>query len=185
MEKKQKEMYYLLHDLLVNEPKIVSKVTRKNYNMELEIENCFLRGERFKSIIMASNMIEAFLRRIYHRYSTLKKGGPLLIQEADENNKINFVNILKWANGTKIKGKKYTPLPPRENIVKDNEFKKLITLKNIRNDFAHIYYLNFDENIDKEYAEEILRLVQPILTNLITHYKHLVDSNKSTQPSRS
>ena len=175
---KEKEMYYLFKDILINEPKIVADCTKQIYNMELDIDKAFAEKDYFKALMMASNMIEAFLRRFYHYYSTLEKGSALLMEEVDKNNKIPLSYIMDWANGKEVGWKvKFKPFPPKEKIITDKEFELLKHLKNIRNDIAHVYYLNFNENINSEYAKEVIDFVRPTLSKLIGKFVALRKNN--------
>lgn len=164
-------MFHVFKDVFIEEPEIMVMNPKQIYDMESEIEKVFKMREYFRALMMTSNMIEAFLRRFYHYHSTIEKGSSLLVEEAHKNDKIPLSYIMCWANGKEIKMKiKYKPSPPKDKIITDEEFKMLIHLKNIRNDIAHVYYLNFDENINPEYAKKIIDSTLPILSKLIEKF---------------
>lgn len=162
--------YRIYADCLMN-TKIMVHKPKPHYNMELDIENAFHKKEYFKSLMMCSNMVEAFLRRYYVLSFRVKNGGKLLTDDVDAINRIPLSHIIDWSNckKIKIKGKYVLPFPKRK-IVNDKQYKKLIVLKEVRNDIAHSYYLNYDENINHLYAEKIIKSILPILSSLIKKY---------------
>jgi dihydroxyacetone kinase-like predicted kinase len=144
----------------------------------LDVELTFKKKEYFKSLMMASSMIESFLRRFYVYSFRIKNNGKLLTNHVDEINRISLYSIMKWANSQKINIKKEYSLPiPKKKILNNKQYGSLEKLKDIRNDIAHTYYLSYDENINYIYAEKILRSSVSILNDLIKKYNKLVKTS--------
>ncbi len=157
--------------------KIMINSPKPHYNMELDIESAFHRKEYFKSLMMASNMIESFLRRFYILSFRIKNNGKLLTNDVDVINGIPLFSIMKWANCQRIKCKKAYILPvPKKKILNNKQYNILIKLKDVRNDIAHNYYLNYDENINPTYTEKILKPISHVLHSLIKKYVKFRDN---------
>ncbi len=163
--------YQLYNDCLMK-TKIMIKKPKPHYNMGLDIESTFKKKEYFKSLMMASSMIESFLRRFYVLSFRIKNQGNLLTNDVDEINRIPLSSIMKWANcqETNIK-KKYNLSLPKKKILNNKQYGALEKLKEVRNDIAHTYYLSYDENINPIYAEKIIKSSIPIVNSLIKKYK--------------
>ena len=167
--------------------KIMRVEPRPHYNMELDILVVLGRREYFKALMMTSNMIESFLRRFYVQSFRTKSGGKLLARDVDDINRINLSSIIDWANCKNMKVKEVYALPyPKKKIVNNKQYNVLILLRNVRNDIAHNYYLNYDENIEPAYAEKVIHSAIPVLSNLIKKYvsfrnsSHNLTKNKKT-----
>lgn len=162
--------YQIYRDCLMKTKIMISK-PKPHYNMELDIENTFHKKEYLKSLMMSSNMIEAFLRRFYVLSFRIKNGGKLLTDDVDAINRIPLSSIVEWANCSKMKIKgKYVLQFPKRKIINNKQYSKLIKLKEVRNDIAHNYYLNYDENINPVYAETLIKSILPVLSSLIKKY---------------
>ena len=163
--------YRIYADCLMKTKIMVDK-PKPYYNMGLDIELIFKKKEYFKSLMMASNMIESFLRRFYVLSFRIKNKGKILAKDVDEINRISLSSIMKWANCQKIKWKKkYTLSIPKKKILNNKQYNILNRLREVRNDMAHNYYLNYDKNINPIYAEKIIKSSIPILNSLIKKYK--------------
>ena len=166
------EKKYQIYSDCLMKTKIMVKTPKPHYNMGLDIELVFKKKEYFKSLMMASSMIESFLRRFYVLSFRIKNNGKLLTNDVDEINRISLSSIMKWANCQKIKVKKRYALPsPKKRILNNNQYDLLSRLKDVRNDIAHTYYLSYDENINPVYAEKIIKSSIPIVNSLIKKYK--------------
>jgi len=162
--------YRIYNDCLMK-TKIMIDKPKPHYNMWLDVELSFKKKEYFKSLMMASSMIESFLRRFYVLSFRIKNNGKLLTNDVDEINRIPLSPIMKWANCQKIKIKKGYNLPiPKKKILNNKQYDLFGKLKDIRNDIAHTYYLSYDENINPIYAKKILKSSTPILHSLIEKY---------------
>ena len=151
--------------------KIMIDKPKAHYNMELDIQTMFYRKEYFKSIMITTNMIEAFLRRFYRLYFRMKNNRKMLTNDVDSMNAIPLSSIINWANCIKMKRKgKYFLQIPKKKILNNKQYIIVNRLKDVRNDIAHNYYLNYDENINVGYAEKIVRSATPILSSLIKKY---------------
>ena len=144
--------------------RIMNKEPKKEYDMELEVLRLTQRKEYFKALMMISNMIEGFLRRFYNEKDRIKKD-KLLVNDVIKNNKKPLSQIANWAN--------------KEKIIENEDLIKIFDLIDVRNDIAHNYYLNFDENINKEYADIVINSNLPILSKLIKSYIEFTKVTKS------
>lgn len=170
--------YKIYKDCLMKTKIMVDK-PKTHYNMELDIQSSFEKKEYCRSILLATNMIEAFLRRFYRLHFRIKNNGKMLTQDADNINKISLSSIVDWANCIKIKRKgKYILPVPKKKILNNKQYVLVNRLRDIRNDIAHNYYLNYDENINVRYAEKIVRSATPILSSLIKKYMKFRDNSR-------
>ncbi len=172
-----KKKYQIYNDCLMK-TKIMVKKPKPHYDMGLDIELVLRKKEYFKSLMMTSSMIESFLRRFYVLSFRIKNEGRLLTDDVDEINKISLSLIMKWANCQKIEIKKKYVLPiPKKKILNNKQYGIFDKLKEVRNDIAHTYYLNYDENINPIYAEKIIKSSIPILNSLIKKYTKFRDNS--------
>ena len=162
--------YRIYSDCLMK-TKIMIDKPKAHYNMGLDIELVFKKKEYFQSLMMASSMIESFLRRFYVLSFRIKNNGKLLTNDVDEINRIPLSSIMKWANCQKINvKKKYLLSIPKKKILNNKQYYLFDRLKDVRNDIAHTYYLSYNENINPIYAEKIIKPSISILNSLIKKY---------------
>lgn len=175
---KRIKKYRIYNDCLMK-TKIMINKPKRHYNMGLDIELVFKKKEYFKSLMMASGMIESFLRRFYVLSFRIKNNGKLLTYEVDEINRIPLSSIMKWANCQKTRIKKRYILPiPKKKILNNKQYEALDKLREVRNDMAHTYYLSYDDNINPIYAEKIIRPSISILNSLIKKYTKFRKDNR-------
>lgn len=158
--------------------KIMHNNPKKNYNMGLDIEITFKKGEYFKALMMTCNTIESFLRRFYTSSYRIQNKGKLLTDDVDTINRLSLGLVTDWAN-CKILSKKgaYILPPPKKKILNNKQYKIFSKLRQVRNDIAHTYYLNYDENINPEYAEKVIRNTIPVINGIIKKYNLFVNSS--------
>ena len=114
---KRIKKYRIYNDCLMK-TKIMINKPKRHYNMGLDIELVFKKKEYFKSLMMASSMIESFLRRFYVLSFRIKNKGRLLVDDVDEINRISLSSIMKWANCQKTNIKKIQSFNSKKENIK-------------------------------------------------------------------
>jgi hypothetical protein len=166
-EGKEKDYKFFMNvlmetDILVDKP-------RSSYVHGIDIEKSFEQGQYFKAImhlscLIESNLYQLFLKKLPIPPTSLKAFQVKKMQE------LPFKVLINWGSGEPISKRFKLEVYPevlKEPLLDKFEKSVLNELRKIRNEIAHIPYLNYDQNINKGLVREMITKVSPIHGKLV------------------
>jgi len=148
---------FMISDIIVDNP-------RQSYVYMNEVEIFFQEKQYFKALMLLSCLIQSII------YELLVKKLPKPPQsfksfEVKKIQDLPFKALIDWITGKSIP-KRYNlvcyPYDWKTPLINEKEKLILTNLREIRNDMAHIPFLNYDANLRKEGIKKIIDEVYPI-----------------------
>jgi len=152
------------------ESDIISDKPRISYVHMNEIEINFQDGEYFKAMmhlacLIQSNIYELLLKKLPKPPQSFKA------MEVKKMQNLSLGLLIEWVAGKPISKKQICLVCYPDNWIKPliNEDERLIlnSLREIRNDLAHVPYLTYDINLKKEVVRKMIDNVEPIHNKLV------------------
>jgi hypothetical protein len=129
-----------------------------------DVRQAFNESDYVKSLLLAANHTESQMRLFYNRYQEQKKG-KITPKDLIKYNNFKLKHLINWCKSRKI-------ISPKERKI-------LHELREIRNDIAHNYQLNFNHNIDTKVCKRVIDTILPVINGL---HKRIIEELKTSKP---
>ena len=167
MVESKKDYKYFMNVLM--ESDIIADKPRISYVHMNEIEINFQSGQYFKAVmhlacLIQSNLYQLLLKKLPRPPQNFKAEQIKKMQE------LPFGILINWVAGEPISKKFSLVCYPNDwetPLITEDEKRILHSLREIRNDMAHVPYLTYDGNIKREVVRKIINDVEPIHNKLV------------------
>jgi len=134
-----------------------SKISKRKGLLNLylpghDVNQAFQKKDYVKALLLAANHTESQLRFFCKREKDKAKSGKLTVKDILRCNDVSFQDVIKWCK--------------KRNFITPKESKILQELREIRNDIAHNYQLNFNQNIDPKVCRRVIYTILPVIDSL-------------------
>jgi uncharacterized protein YutE (UPF0331/DUF86 family) len=127
-----------------------------------DVKQAFDREDYVKALLLAANHTESQLRFFWKRAIDKAKSRKITPKDVIQCNKTPLQNVIKWCKTNKL-------ITPKESKI-------LQELREIRNDIAHNYQLNFNHNIDPKVCRRAIYAILPVIDSL---HKRIIEEMKN------